>query len=201
MGSIVYKNLEKSESLHSSIEYLMESLKLGESRVTMEKRNKSFFMKACNGNFVFSEKNSDPYSLVDKVLMGLYKQIKEYDKKKKSMLRKIKSGNTASEEIKKIKKFVIKPMTESEAVEHMKILGHKFYIYIDDSGRSILLFKNNEDIFAQTIFLEFTLEDAIVKLLDEEMNYLAFMDKDTEVMTVVYKRKAGTVGIIDANMQ
>jgi len=45
----------------------------------------------------------------------------------------------------KVKRFAIKPMSLSEAVEQMELLGHSFFLFIDSESNSInLLYRRND---------------------------------------------------------
>lgn len=202
MTKIIYKNLTKSDSLNSLILNSLGEYNLQDAHITLEKRKKIYHMKASLNRFVVSKKDYDLYSLADDVITALHKQIKSYEDRKFSVHHKrTHEEEEIIEPVQKVKKFIIKPMNQDNALEHMRLLGHKFYIYIDENNKPILLFENDGEVYSQTAFPESTISEAIVKLLDDiELEYYAFIDTETGVLTVVYKRKSGDVGIIDASL-
>ena len=192
--------MDKSETLNNQIVSSLEQHDLSEIHITVEKRNRLFHIKASSGKYVVSKKDYDVYSLAEKVISTLHKQIKSYEVRNTDKFRRRKLEDSASKQLQKIKKFIIKPMTQENAIEHMKLLGHKFYIYINTDGLTALLFEKDGEIYSQVAFEHLTLETAIVKVLDENLEYLAFVNEENDIVTIAYKRKNGEVGIIDAEL-
>ncbi|MCI0502532.1 MAG: ribosome-associated translation inhibitor RaiA [Fusobacteria bacterium] len=103
--------------------------------------------------------SSDMYNSID----GAFKNIEsQYIKHKERLTRKnskingLKATPEASgkadkeEELEVIrrKKFTLKPMNEEEAIMQMELLGHNFYVYLDDISNNIqVAYKRKEGFY------------------------------------------------------
>lgn len=200
---IVCQGFEKTNKFTSLIEALITSYNLEGSHLTFEKRNTTMYYGKISyrGKYIISDKDIDLDNLADKIILSLHKQINSYEQKKENGANNITfRKNKHSEDIHKVKKFIIKPTNLENALEHMKLLGHKFYIYIDIDKKPILLFEVNGEVFSQTKFEDSTLEEVIERLkLDNNLEYIAFNNIDVGELTIAYKRRTGNIGIIDAS--
>lgn len=203
MSKIIYKQMDKSDSLNEFITTLLQQYDLNEAHITVEKRKPLFYVKASIGRYVVAKKDSDVYLLVDKVISILHKQIREYERKQFDIHKRLKKEVYSDEPIQKIKKFIIKPMNRNNALEHMQLLGHTFYLYINEEehNKPSLLFEKDGEVFSQTSFEQVKIEDAYLEMANTpSLEYYAFIDIDTDVLTVIYRRKNDTIGIIDASL-
>lgn len=201
MSKIIYKQMDKSDALNSTILSLLQQYELEDAHITLEKRKNIFSVKASIGRYVVSKKDHDVYLLAEKVIHTLHKQIKEYERKKFDIHKRFKKEVYTDEPLQKIKKFIIKPMSRSNALEHMQLLGHQFYLYIDTENKPSMLFEKDGEIYSQTSFATSSIEEAVMEVFENESkHYFPFIDQDENILTVVYKRKTGDVGIIEASM-
>jgi putative sigma-54 modulation protein len=52
----------------------------------------------------------------------------------------------------RVKRFVVKPMTEEEAIEQMELLHHDFFLFFDaDAGTYALLYRRREGDYGMII--------------------------------------------------
>lgn len=97
-----------------------------------------------HGNTILrgEERAAHLYATIDSVMDVMERQIERYkgrllQRKRGASISKIEVSPTAEEEhpgkIVKIKRFVVKPMPVEEAIEQMELLGHDFFIFLDDA--------------------------------------------------------------------
>jgi len=99
------------------------------------------------------ERSADVFSAIDTVMDKMYHQIARY--KGKRLARWRKGAATPEEElmlpeeeleeeelgtIVRVKRFLMNPMTEEEAIEQMELLGHSFFVFFnpDDGGVQVV---------------------------------------------------------------
>lgn len=83
------------------------------------------------------------YATIDSVMDVMERQIERYkgklqEKRRKGIsLGKVEASPVVEEEqqrkVVKVKRFTVKPMSSEEAIDQMELLGHAFFIFIDDS--------------------------------------------------------------------
>lgn len=87
------------------------------------------------------ETSNDMYVSVDKAIDKIVSQLRKHHKKFADRLRP--AEIPAAEEVAveaeeephtlvRVKRFAVKPMSAEDAIEQMELLGHSFFIYIDD---------------------------------------------------------------------
>lgn len=103
-------------------------------------------------------KTQDIYSSIDDVLDKIKRQIKKYKesfverrRETKKFLEKteeVASSSVITEEfpkIVKVKRFVLKPMDEEEAIMQMELLGHTFFVFLNSNTDKInVVYKRND---------------------------------------------------------
>lgn len=102
-------------------------------------------------------KTQDIYASIDDVLDKIKRQIKKYKesfverrRETKKFLEKTEasSSETSIEDfpkIVKVKKFVLKPMDEEEAIMQMELLGHTFFVFLNSNTDKInVVYKRND---------------------------------------------------------
>lgn len=103
-------------------------------------------------------KTQDIYASIDDVLDKIKRQIKKYKesfverrRETKKFLEKTESTVISSEttdefpKIVKVKRFVLKPMDEEEAIMQMELLGHTFFVFLNSNTDKInVVYKRND---------------------------------------------------------
>ncbi len=116
-----------------------------------------------NGTFLRAEERADQMeAALDSVSDVLSRQIKRFKEKKlyRSHRRMNKEALAAEAErepdlppdteivsgrVVKRKQFVVKPMTEAEAIEQMELLGHNFFLFRDEDRQELALLYRRRD--------------------------------------------------------
>lgn len=96
------------------------------------------------------EKSNDIFAAVDQSIDKLYRQIKRYRGKTRRHRRDavepmlfeepLPIDETEEQEIggiSRVKRFELEPMTADEAVEHMELLGHNFYVFFNPEEENV----------------------------------------------------------------
>lgn len=108
----------------------------------------------CKGTIFRAETfEQDPVSAIDKAADVLERQIR---KNKTKVERRIKGGDFAalgmmgeeeeSYKVTRTKKFAVKPMSVEEAILQMNLIGHEFFLFInDETGEVNLVYKRKAD--------------------------------------------------------
>ena len=102
--------------------------------------------------------SSDMYNSVDEAFKNIetqYRKHKERLSRKNGKIHGIKETyepvaekNEDALEIIRRKRFTLKPMNEEEAIMQMDLLGHNFYVYLDDESNNIhVAYKRKEGHF------------------------------------------------------
>lgn len=101
---------------------------------------------------------NDMYSSIDEAIKNIetqYKKHKERLSRKNSKIHGLKEAHEPvvektddALEIIRRKRFILKPMNEEEAIMQMDLLGHNFYVYLDDDTNNIhVAYKRKEGHF------------------------------------------------------
>ena len=105
-----------------------------------------------------SEKNgNDIYALIDEAVDSMEKQLKKYRSKLHDFYQsggreeKYESAEPVEEatiSIVKTKRFAVKPMDAEEACLQMELLGHNFYVFLnDESGEVNVVYRRNDGAY------------------------------------------------------
>lgn len=162
---IIERNYQASEHLKRITAQKIERLDKyfengGNCKVYFKKENASLkteIMLDYHGNFIRATEVSDNfYQNIDKVLPKVEGQIRKYrtkfDKMQKNSAFKEQrifvedpDEIIATDKIVKEKTFKLRPMTVSEAIEEMNMLGHSFFIFFDIKTQSIKVLYLRDD--------------------------------------------------------
>lgn len=138
----------------AKVEVYEEKTRSPEQRFTVK-----VVLKAKGTMFVGEERGEDIYMAIDRVGEALVRQIerykgKLYEKGKGVSLARqgANPGETSEAEetktqrkVVKVKRFLVKPMSVTEATEQMELLGHDFFIFVNaDSGDINLLYRRKD---------------------------------------------------------
>jgi putative sigma-54 modulation protein len=160
------KNLEVSEGLKEYVEKKIGKLErklpsLSEARVelTLEKTRNASQREVVqvtlrtNGTILRGEERASDFgTAVDIVAEKLEKQVERYKGKHyRGRAARAKIEETIEEPepnipyIARRKKFRTPPMTEDEAIEQMELLGHNFFLFINEKTKSLNVLYRRED--------------------------------------------------------
>ena len=101
------------------------------------------------------ERGEDLFTAIDKVALVINRQIerykgKLYEKRRGSSLARGKFSEEVEEaqprkKVIKVKRFVVKPMSVTEAADQMELLGHDFFLFLNaDSDELNLLYRRKD---------------------------------------------------------
>jgi putative sigma-54 modulation protein len=171
---VIGKNLEVSQSMRdyvqrkmnrlvrylpgiddAKVEIRREKTKSPEHRFTVQitVRNRGMLLRA-------EEKGINANAAIDMVVEVLARQIKRYkgkasDRKDKGVSIARQMGNieaaevskkrAASPELARIKRFIVKSMTIEESAEQMELLGHDFFLFVNDENGELNLIYRRKD--------------------------------------------------------
>ena len=101
------------------------------------------------------ERGEDLFMAIDKVAATMTRQLehhkgKLYEKGRGSSLARGEYGEEAgtvkpARKVVRVKRFTIKPMTLTEAIEQMELLGHNFFLFFDADAEELkLLYRRND---------------------------------------------------------
>ena len=142
----ILKYIDDKENVRVSV---MASVKKFKQSVEITIPLKSFIIRA-------EETQEDFYAAVDKAVDKLQRQIRKQktrlvSKKLKEktnkdfILKEIETVETEKNKVVKRKKIEVKPMNEDEAILQMELLGHEFYLYIDEkTDKSTVVYKRKD---------------------------------------------------------
>ncbi len=98
------------------------------------------------------ERGEDLFTAIDKVAVVMSRQIehhkgKLYDKGRGSSLARSEFNEPAepSRKVVKVKRFAIKPMSVSEALDQMELLGHDFFLFFNADAEELNLLYRRKD--------------------------------------------------------
>lgn len=171
---VIGKNLEVSQSMRdyvqrkmnrlvrylpgiddAKVEIRREKTKSPEHRFTVQitVRNRGMLLRA-------EERGINVNAAIDMVVEVLARQIKRYkgkasDRKDKGVSLARQMGDveiaeagkkrTTSPELVKIKRFIVKSMTVEESTEQMELLGHDFFLFVNDENGELNLIYRRKD--------------------------------------------------------
>ena len=171
---VIGKNLEVSQSIRdyvqrkmnrlirylpgiddAKVEIKREKTKSPEHRFTVQitVRNRGMLLRA-------EEKGINANAAIDMVIEVLARQIKRYkgkasDRKDKGVsiarqmenieAAEVSKKRTTAPELVKIKRFIVKSMTVEESTEQMELLGHDFFLFINDENGELNLIYRRKD--------------------------------------------------------
>ena len=98
-------------------------------------------------------KGENPLEAIDKVAATMDRQIehykgKLYDKRRGSPLTKSElsgEAETTPSSVVKVKRFAVKPMSVSEAIGQMELLGHDFFLFFNADNEELNLLYRRKD--------------------------------------------------------
>ncbi len=101
------------------------------------------------------ERGEDPFTAIDKVAMLMSRQIEHYkgklhDKGRGSSLARSEINEQVepaepTRKVVKVKRFAIKPMSVSEALEQMELLSHDFFLFFNADAEELNLLYRRKD--------------------------------------------------------
>jgi putative sigma-54 modulation protein len=158
-----------------------------------------------------SEAGQDMYAAVDLVMAEIERQIKKQKEKntheKRREAEKLKqiyrsyTPPSAAKEAKlaKLKRFNITAMTSEEAKAEKQKLGHEFFLFRDAESGEINVIHDGgiEKLEDLSVYSE---AEAIKKVMQQGSAFLAFKNKNTNELNVLYKRKSGNLGLIEPSL-
>lgn len=161
---VMAKNIELTQGLKDAVEKKLSKLEKYfnpdvVAQVTLSVQKNRQIVEVTipfNGAIVRAEEsNEDMYASIDLVIDKLEGQIR---KQKTKMQRKYGSESLRYQFIQpldldekeegkvvKTKKFAIKPMTEEEAVLQMELLGHNFFVFLNDDTSEVNVIYKRKD--------------------------------------------------------
>lgn len=116
-------------------------------------------LKTKGALFTAKERGADIYATIDRVAESLSRQLERYKGKlyergkRVSLARQGTNPGEAPEteeskplrKVVKVKRFLVKPMSITEASEQMELLGHDFFIFVNaESGGINLLYRRKD---------------------------------------------------------
>ena len=100
------------------------------------------------------ETSNDMYVSADKAIDKVVSQLRKHHKKFADRLRpaEVPAAEEAPAEpeeeprtLVRVKRFAVKPMSTEDAIEQMELLGHSFFIYIDDeTNTTSVVYRRND---------------------------------------------------------
>lgn len=170
---IISKKVEISEPVKDYIEKKIEKLgrylpNITDAKVEIyEEKTKSseqrfatkVMLKIKGTLFTAEERGGDIYVTIDRVAESLARQIERYKGKlyergkRVSLARQGTNPSDASEadeskilpKVVKFKRFLVKPMSITEAAEQMELLGHDFFIFVNADSEDINILYRRKD--------------------------------------------------------
>ncbi|MBU0573515.1 MAG: ribosome-associated translation inhibitor RaiA, partial [Candidatus Margulisbacteria bacterium] len=151
----------------------------------------------------------DMYAAIDEIYEEIKRQIvKQKDKKIKERRREgreikemTRSGlsffeeGSASPVVVKAKRFNIHNMTIEEAAAEQEMRGHDFYIFRNaESGELNVLHEGA--VLDNSTVKTLSEDEASKKAVKSATPFLAFINKDSNDLNVIYKRRSGNFGLI-----
>lgn len=166
--NITSKNFNASDQLKERIEKKFKKLDKYFSKETVanvmlsnEKGNKQRLEATINaGGMIFraEEMNEDIYFCMDRVLDRLSSQmlrfktklVKKHKDQKEVFWAELPEAEEKKEEINvvKTKKFRINPMNTEEAIMQMELLGHSFFVFLNEEADGVnVVYKRNDGTY------------------------------------------------------
>ncbi len=163
---IIAKNLEDAETIESYVNKKIGKLSrylsnINEGKVEIrEERARSsqqrFTVQVTLNNkgtlLRGEEKGESVYAAVDAVYEVMSRQIERFKGKKYKKGRGVSTQRPvlveeaeAMPKVVRVKRFVAKTMTLAEAAEQMELLGHDFFLFVNDDNKALSLLYRRED--------------------------------------------------------
>ncbi len=160
---IIERNYEAGERLKGMIVKKIEKLDKyfdqdAKCKVSLKKENNSMkteVMLDYHGKLVRAQVISDNfYDNLDRILPKLEGQIRKYrtmfDKQQKNKAFKDSvlfepAEETHNAQVVKTKRFPVYPMSNADAAEEMELLGHSFFIFLDDKTNAVKVMYQRSD--------------------------------------------------------
>ena len=162
---IIAKNLEDAEAIESYVNRKIGKLSrylpnIGEGKVEIrEERTRSpqqrFTVQVTlnsKGTLLRGEERGDSvYAAVDAVYEVMSRQIehfkgKKYRKSRGVPLRPVLVGEVeAAPKVVRVKRFIARTMSVADAAEQMELLGHDFFLFVNDDNEALSLLYRRED--------------------------------------------------------
>lgn len=153
------KNIELTEALETKMIGKMSKLDkyflpTAEAQITFSVEKLRHIIEITipfNGRILRAEVDGkDMYAIMDDAVAIIEKQLNKYkgriqDRSRtakhavfaEDFMKPVKEEEEPSLTIKKIKRFAIKPMSAEEAVLQMELLGHNFFVYLDENMEDV----------------------------------------------------------------
>lgn len=157
-----------------------------------------------------TEAGQDMYAAIDLVFEELKRQLKRHKEKHvkeaRREARKLKEITRLPAPLKekpngpvlaKMKQFNISNMTLDEARAQLQLSGHAFFLYRNAETSEINVL-HGEDILTPTSVKMLSEKEAADEMKKAKNDFLAFINKETNDMAVIYKRRSGNFGLIEA---
>lgn len=156
------KNVTVTDDLRNTIERKLDKLSkyfhddiTAKVMLSKEKKQEKIETTINTKGFVFRAENrgDDIYGAIDKVVDKLSIQMSRFKdklvKKHKGQVgmnfENLPDADSGNEEIVKRKKFKIQKLKADEAIMHMELIGHSFFLFIDDeSGNNCVAYKRRD---------------------------------------------------------
>lgn len=136
--------LKYAEKRLSTVEKFFDNIQELNTIISKERGNiKVEVTLSASGTVIRGESRTpDVFSSIDDVVDKLKRQIKKYKerfierrreaaKEEKRFERSTEEFEEEEPKIVKVKKFILKPMDEEEAIMQMELLGHNFFVFLN----------------------------------------------------------------------
>lgn len=164
--NLIGKNMEITEAMRDKVEkrlnrlsrYFWDDVDV-QVRVAQEKgaRNIAEITIFIGSTILRAEETSnDMYASIDKAADKIVTQLRRHHTKFAARLRpsEIPAEEPAAEpeaeaeetrDLVRVKRFAVKPISVEDAIEQMDLLGHNFYLFVDDSsGKTCVVYRRND---------------------------------------------------------
>jgi putative sigma-54 modulation protein len=98
------------------------------------------------------EMNADLFAAIDVASEKLHRQIERYKGKRRHHRHETRPAPVEAEEaveaptmIVRRKRFQLRPMSEDEAIDQLELLGHDFFLYVEDATGAVNLVYRRKD--------------------------------------------------------
>lgn len=135
---------------------IMSSVEISEEKTKSPQQRFVVQVTVDTGNTLLrgEERGDDLFTAIDKVAKVVSRRIKQY---KEKLYEKGRGNSLARSELSeavetlpaprvvKVKRFAVKPMSMSEAVEQMELLGHDFFLFLNSETEELNLLYRRQD--------------------------------------------------------
>ncbi len=164
--SIFTRNLELTPRLKEYVEEKVERLdrylpSIDEARVELRVENTrsanhrqiaQMTVRVHGALLRAEERTNDMFTSIDQALEKMYRQIKRYKGKRQDRWHAATEAPPVEEpaeesagQIVRIKRFQMVPMSPTEAIEQMELLGHRFYVFMNSEEDAINVVYKRDD--------------------------------------------------------